>query len=190
MVNGSDLHDETHNLLKYLNIKLKKSLKTHPAGFTLIEVMMVIAIMGVLASISVPNYVKYREKSRIEAAIAEMRFIEKEIVSFGVDNGKLPDNLSEIGMDKVLDPWGRPYNYLRFQASDEDKDDKGKGKKDDKGPKGKPRKDHSLHPINTDFDLFSVGKDGKSTAPLTAKISQDDIIRANNGGFVGLVSNY
>ena len=135
---------------------------------------MVIAIMGVLASISVPNYVKYREKSRIEAAIAEMRFIEKEIVSFGVDNGKLPDNLSEIGMDKVLDPWGRPYNYLRIQASNKDK----------------PRKDHSLHPINTDFDLFSVGKDGKSTAPLTAKISQDDIIRANNGGFVGLVSNY
>jgi len=35
-----------------------------------------------------------------------------------------------------------------------------------------------------------VGKDGKSTAPLTAKISQDDIVRANNGGYVGLVSNY
>ena len=50
--------------------------------------------------------------------------------------------------------------------------------------------DLSLHPINTDFDLCSVGKDGKSAAPLTAKISQDDIIRANNGGYVGLASNY
>ena len=50
--------------------------------------------------------------------------------------------------------------------------------------------DHQLHPINCDYDLYSVGKDGKSEAPLTAKVSQDDIIRANNGGYVGLVSNY
>ena len=55
---------------------------------------------------------------------------------------------------------------------------------------GKARKDHFLHPINTDFDLYSMGPDGKSTAPLTAKISQDDIIRANDGGFVGLAAHY
>jgi len=54
----------------------------------------------------------------------------------------------------------------------------------------KARIDHQLHPINCDYDLYSKGADGKSTAPLTAKISQDDIIRANNGGYVGLVSNY
>ena len=40
------------------------------------------------------------------------------------------------------------------------------------------------------FVPYSVGKDAKSSAPLRAKISQDDIIRANNVGFVGLVSNY
>ncbi len=154
----------------------------------MIEVMIVIAITGILASIAIPNYVKYREKARIQVAITEMRFIEKEIANYVVENGELPEDLSEIGMDTVLDPWGRPYNYLRIQESDEAPDDK--GKKDDKSKKGKPRKDHSLHPINTDFDLYSVGKDGKSTAPLTAKISQDDIIRANNGGYVGLVSNY
>ena len=174
--------------MKFFCIKSKNSLKTRPAGFTLIEVMIVIAITGVLASIAIPNYIKYREKAQIEVAITEIRFIEKEIANFVIDNRYLPDDLGEIGMAKVLDPWGRPYNYLRIQASDEDEDKK--GKKDDEGQKGKPRKDHSLHPINTDFDLYSVGKDGKSTAPLTAKISQDDIIRANNGGFVGLVSNY
>jgi len=145
---------------------------THPAGFTLIEVMIVIAIMGVLASISIPNYIKYREKAQIEVAVTEIRFIEKEIANFVLDNSELPEDLSKIGMDKVLDPWGIPYQYLRM------------------GDEGKPRKDHSLHPINTDFDLYSVGKDGKSNAPLTSKISQDDIVRANNGGFVGLVSNY
>jgi len=160
-------------------------MKTDTAGFTLLELMIGIAIVGILASIAVPNFIKYREKARLEVAITEMRFIEKEIVNFVVDNGELPEDLSEIGMDKVLDPWGRPYNYLRIQASDDAQDKKGK-----KGKKGKPRKDHQLHPINTDYDLYSVGKDGKSTAPLTAKISQDDLIRANNGGYVGLVSNY
>ena len=140
--------------------------------------MIVIAITGVLASISIPNYIKYREKARIEVAITEIKFIEKEIVNFVIHDDHLPDDLSEIGMDKVLDPWGRPYNYLRLQGGTTE------------GKKGKARKDHSLVPINSDFDLYSVGKDGESAAPLTAKISQDDIVRANNGGYIGLVSDY
>ena len=164
--------------MKLFNIRLKNSLKTHSVGFTLIELMLAIAIMGILASIAVPNYVKYREKARREMAITEMRFIEKEIMNFYVDHDKFPDDLSEIGMDKVLDPWGRPYNYLRLQGGDS------------KGKKGKARKDHSLVPINSDFDLYSVGKDGKSAPALTSKLSKDDIIRANNGGYMGLVSDY
>ena len=161
-----------------MSIHLKNGLKTHSAGFTLIEVMIAVSIVGVLASIAIPNYIKYKENARIVVAIADMKFIEKEIMNFGSENGDLPENLSVIGRDNFLDPWGRPYNYLKIRGND------GKGKK------FKPRKDHSLHPINTDYDLFSVGKDGKSTAPLTAKISQDDIIRANNGGYFGLVSDY
>jgi general secretion pathway protein G len=169
-------------------IKLKTDLKTNNTGFTLIEVMIAIAIIGILASIAIPIYIKYKEEARIEVAITEMKIIEKKIVNLVVDNGKLPEDLSDIGLDKIIDPWGRPYKYLKIFGSDDVKD--GKGKKDDKCKKGKPRKDRSLHPINTDFDLYSVGRDGKSTAPLTAKISRDDIIRANNGDFMGLVSDY
>jgi general secretion pathway protein G len=130
----------------------------------------------------VPNYIKYREKARVEVAITEVRYIEKEIANFAVENGELPEDLSEIGMDRVLDPWGRPYHYLKTIGVCDGKDDKEK--------EDKIRKDHSQHPLNCDFDLYSVGKDGKSNAPLTSKNSQDDIIRANNGGFVGLVSDY
>ena len=166
---------------------MKKDLKTHITGFTLIEVMIVIAIVGILTSIGIPNYIKYKEKARVAVGITEITFIEKKILIYLINNGELPEDLSKIGMDKVLDPWGKPYEYMITQ---EFCDDKVKGKKDNKSEKGKPRKDHQLHPINCDFDLYSVGKDGKSTAPLTAKISQDDIIRANNGGFIGLGSNY
>jgi general secretion pathway protein G len=176
--------------LKPCHIKLKEDLKTHSSGFTLIEVMIAIAIMGILTSIGLPYYIKYREKARIAVAITEIKFIEKEIVNFVVENGELPEDLSEIEMDRVLDPWGRPYHYLKTQGVCDEKD---KGKKDDKGDKEKEdkiRKDHSQHPLNCDFDLFSVGKDGRSNAPLTSKISQDDIVRANNGGFVDLASNY
>jgi len=161
-----------------MSIHLKNGLKTHPAGFTLIEVMIAVAIVGVLASIAIPNYIKYKEKTRIVVAITDMKFLEKEIINFGVENHDLPENLSVIGKDNYLDPWGRPYNYLKIQGND------------GKGIDFQPRKDFSLHPLNSDFDLYSVGKDGKSQAPLTSKQSQDDIIRANNGGFMGLGSNY
>ncbi len=48
------------------------------------------------------------------------------------------------------------------------------------------RRDRFLVPINTYYDLYSVGKDGASVAPLTAGPSKDDIVRANDGGFIGL----
>jgi general secretion pathway protein G len=44
--------------------------------------------------------------------------------------------------------------------------------------------------LNTDYDLYSMGKDGKTKGPLTAKDSHDDVIRANDGRFIGLASEY
>ena len=45
-------------------------------------------------------------------------------------------------------------------------------------------------PLNSDFDLYSMGPDGQTATPLTAKASRDDIVRANNGGFIGVASDY
>ena len=56
--------------------------------------------------------------------------------------------------------------------------------------RGQMRKDRNLVPINSDYDLYSMGKDGKSSPSIIAKPSLDDIIRASNGSFVGLAANF
>jgi general secretion pathway protein G len=45
-------------------------------------------------------------------------------------------------------------------------------------------------PLNSDYDLYSSGPDGESRSPLTAAPSRDDIVRANNGGYIGLAGEY
>ena len=52
------------------------------------------------------------------------------------------------------------------------------------------RRDQYMFPLNTDYDLFSLGADGRTSVSLGAKVAQDDVIRANNGGFYGLASTY
>jgi general secretion pathway protein G len=52
------------------------------------------------------------------------------------------------------------------------------------------RKDRFLVPINSTYDLYSMGADGKSVLPLTAKHSHDDIIRANDGTYIGVAELY
>ena len=175
-------------------------------GFTLIEIMIVMAIIGTLSAISVPNYLKYRTKGRIALAISDIRIIEKQIMCYWVDTGELPDSLNELPNGNITDPWGNPYQYLKIDGitagdvdnpSDSDNPSNHRpsagnnpGNSGNAGVLGQMRRDHFLVPVNTDFDLFSMGEDGKSRSPFTAKDSQDDIVRANNGMYVGLVSEY
>ena len=151
--------------------------KVSHRGFTLIEIMIVVAIIGTVSAIAAPNYLKYREKGKIALALTDIRIIEKTISIYAIDTGGLPDSFNDLSISNNIDPWGNPYQYLRIDGGDV------KGK-------GKMRKDHFMVPVNTDYDLYSMGKDGKSQSPFTAKASQDDVVRANNGGFVGLVSEY
>lgn len=146
-------------------------------GFTLIELMVVIAITGILAGIAIPAYVSFIEKAKITVAISDIKLLQRDISDWQSDHGTLPLSLEEMGKGDMKDPWGNPYQYLNFDTI------KGKGN-------GAKRKDHNFVPINEDFDLYSMGKDGKSQSPLTSDGSRDDIIRANNGSYVGVASNY
>lgn len=148
-------------------------------GFTLIELLSVLVIIGTLAGIAIPKFRQIVYLAQVTKAIGDISIIGKEIDAAVAGGGPLPTSLSEIGRGGLLDPWGRPYQYLKF-------DTKGKGK----GAPGAARKDRFLVPINSSFDLYSFGRDGKSSPPLTASGSRDDIVRANDGGFVGLASKY
>ena len=131
-------------------------------------------IVGILASIAIPKYSDLVERARVAKAIGDLKAITTDLLS----TDSLPSSLAVIKRNTMLDPWGRPYVYLKFPPS--------KGK----APPGGARKDRFLVPINSAFDLYSLGKDGNSVAPLTAAASRDDVIVANDGGFVGLASNY
>jgi general secretion pathway protein G len=148
-------------------------------GFTLIELMIVIAIIGTIAAIATPLYRAYIDNARVARAIIEIRSIGSEITLFYDENQRYPNDLTEIGLGKMRDPYGNLYQYVPATLD-----------KNGKPQVGKMRKDHNLVPVNTDFDLYSMGKDGKSALPFPAKASQDDIVRANDGQYIGLVSGY
>lgn len=167
-------------------------------GFSLLEIMIAMAVVASLAAIAVPSYVNYRTKAQVAVAVAEIRIIEKEIGAFLNENGRLPDSLDRLQISNLIDPWGNPYCYLRiagvdFKGGGRDRTDAdgGAGKKQNRNePPGKDerRKDHFMVPVNNDYDLYSMGRDGKSVAPFTAKASRDDIVRVYEGAYVGLVS--
>ena len=147
-------------------------------GFTLLDLLVTLAILGTLLVLLLPNISNLLHKSRVKSAIADIIHIGSRLEDHLQDYGVLPESLAELDRVTLTDPWGKPYQYLAIL---------GKSKKE---IDGKWRKDHFLVPLNSDFDLYSMGRDGKSVAPLTANASRDDIVRANNGDFVGLGSDY
>ena len=143
-------------------------------GFTLVETLVALGIMLTLAAIAVPNLMSAIYQAQVAKAVGDIRSIATDIQGYNISNYQYPNTLADIG-DAINDPWGNPYQYLNFANA--------KGK-------GQMRKDRFLVPINTYFDLYSMGADGKSSSPLTAKNSQDDVIWAGDGDFIGLASQY
>lgn len=123
------------------------------AGFTLLEIIVVVFILGLLASIVAPRVIGKTDDARIAEAKVQIRNLETALKMFKLDNsfypsteqgldalikkpttGKIPSSYKDGGyleQSKIpLDPWGNPYVYLS----------------------------PGLH---GDFDLISYGADGK-----------------------------
>ena len=145
-------------------------------GFGLLELVITLVIAGLLASIAVPAYDQFTDRAKVSKAIGDIGTISIEIGKYQLkNNNALPNSLAELPVDVPLDPWGQPYAYLNIAAGT---------------AVGDLRKDKNLNPLNTDFDLYSIGEDGSSSGPLTAQSSRDDIVRANNGAYIGLGEEY
>ena len=148
-------------------------------GFTIIEMLLVAVIMGSLAALAVPNVALVMEESRVVEAMSDIRIFAATATDHKLVNGKFPDALDKIGYKDPLDPWGNKYEYLLID-----------GQFNVYPPGKKPREDRFLRPVNRDFDIFSRGPDGETSDNLTDPDSLDDIIRANDGGFVGVAEDY
>jgi general secretion pathway protein G len=114
--------------MKYLHLRLRRVAQ---AGFTLIELMVVLVIIGVLAALIVPNVLDRADDARATAAKTDVNNLMQALKLYKLDNQRYPT--SEQGLQSLVskpaaspvppnwkpyveklpnDPWGRPYQYL------------------------------------------------------------------------------
>ena len=147
------------------------------AGFGLLEIVITVVLAGLLASVAVPAYNQHADRTKVSRALDDISSISAAIVEYRAQNDNaLPASLADLETVIPVDPWGRPYLYSTIARPAE--------------ATVSFRKDKNLNSLNSDYDLYSLGEDGVSKASLSAPASRDDVVRANNGAFIGLGEDY
>ena len=76
--------------------------KRNPKGFTLIELMIVITIIGILSTIAQPNFTRYRIKAK-ETSLSQMLFVFRDVIDqYYADKGKYPESLPLLAENKYI----------------------------------------------------------------------------------------
>lgn len=121
-------------------------------GFTLIELMIVIAIIGLLIAIVIPDLLKTREQSEIESCKASLRGVQSALELYYTHYKYYPENLNTLILEGYLsensdkDPWNKEFRYEGIKSSG--------GTGDTTGSTGGK--------TSSNYRLGSDGPDGKS----------------------------
>ena len=85
-------------------MKALKEMRKNQKGFTLVEIMIVVLIIGILLSIAIPNFVRAREKSMEKACIANLKTIDSAVQQYMMENkGVVPTYPTDlVGADKYI----------------------------------------------------------------------------------------
>jgi len=135
----------------------------------MIEMVFVLILIGVLTSIVAPRVNVFLDDARGARATGDIKAVQADIMNYLTQHDSLPPSLGAIQRSALQDPWGQPYVY---------------------STPGGARLDQFGVPLNTAYDLYSVGADGATAASIMAGASRDDIVLGNDGGFIGLATRY
>lgn len=139
-----------------------KTLSRYPLGFTLLELLIVLLIIGLLAAFVGPKYFGQIGKSQIQVAKAQIESFDKALDQYRLDNGKYPTTAQ--GLDALfgqpvneanwkgpylkkavpLDPWGNKYQYT--------------------SPGTQPNREYEVVSFARDGKLGGVGEDADITS--------------------------
>ena len=100
------------------------------SGFTLVELLVVLAILGLLVAVATPQVLKYLGKAKVDTAQIEIKSLSTALDLFMIDNGRYPSQQEGLTVLVInpgnlaswrgpylkanavpLDPWGHPYQY-------------------------------------------------------------------------------
>lgn len=147
--------------------------KVRRRGFTIIELLATMSLIALLSALAVPHYSHLTERARVAKAIGDIQAMRSDILS----QDSLPASLATINRQSLVDPWGHPYVYIRLAAANG-------------SPSVSGRTDKFGNPVNSTFDLYSLGKDGGTAQSFSASASQDDVALGRDGGFIGLAQTF
>jgi len=156
---------------------MHNTLITRRHGLTLVELMIALFVTALLAVIALPVYSQYVNRLKTNKVLIFMASTSLSLEAYYGQHQSYPASLSEVGITNAIDPWGNPYQYLAIDIEPPPN-------------KGKVRRDKNMNPINTDYDLYSDGPDGRSQTQLTARFARDDIVRAGNGSYIGKAQDF